>query len=106
MSLKSITTLLKQTIFLGLKLVCPNNCGKTYNLKGSLSRHLKYECGIANVFNCLYCDKHAKQKYNLMVHVKMAHPERLEEFKDLYYKKSTDVLRKLCYKPKNDKIQE
>ncbi|XP_039284551.1 longitudinals lacking protein, isoforms N/O/W/X/Y-like isoform X2 [Nilaparvata lugens] len=35
------------------KFYCPNNCGRSYNQKGNLNRHLRYECGVEPQFQCV-----------------------------------------------------
>lgn len=67
------------------KFAC-SRCNKWYQSKRSLHRHLKYECGVNNGFNCPYCNRTTKQRYNLLVHVGKLHPHYLTEFTE-YYKR-------------------
>lgn len=52
---------------------CPNHCGRTYTVKGSLSRHLKYECGTSKKFNCEFCRRQFCHKADLKKHVGLVH---------------------------------
>lgn len=53
------------------------NCGRRYKNKGSLARHLRYECGKEAQFECQFCPHKTKQKVNLLMHVQFKHPEHL-----------------------------
>ncbi|KAG7205703.1 hypothetical protein KM043_007652 [Ampulex compressa] len=45
------------------KFVCPNrDCGRIFNWKRNLTRHLKYECGLQPRFKCPYCEYFGKLK--------------------------------------------
>lgn len=48
-------------------------CTKTYHLKHSLIRHLKFECGITPKYACKHCSRLFKHKYDLNVHEKSVH---------------------------------
>ncbi|XP_065203456.1 zinc finger protein 761-like [Planococcus citri] len=48
---------------------CPNNCGKRYKHRASLSNHYRFECGLAPQFVCKYCDKKCARKYTLKSHM-------------------------------------
>jgi len=37
-------------------------CGKVYNYRSSMYRHVKYECGKEKLFQCLYCAFRTKRK--------------------------------------------
>lgn len=52
--------------------ICPK-CTKTYRLKHSLTRHIKFECGQEPKYICNYCEKRFKHKYDLNVHQKCKH---------------------------------
>lgn len=61
---------------LAMLLHCPNNCGRSYtgkNAKGSLKRHLTYECGIDPQFKCNYCSKQFTLKESLKRHLISIH---------------------------------
>lgn len=55
------------------------NCNKSYKNKGTLSRHLRYECGKEPKFECAMCEKKFKHKQNLKVHLLTMHDIRSEE---------------------------
>lgn len=44
-------------------------CFKTYNVRSSLRRHLRLECGKMPQFGCPYCHYKSKRKDNLRTHV-------------------------------------
>lgn len=52
--------------------MCPK-CTKTYRLKHSLTRHIKFECGLEPKYACEFCDRRFKHKYDLNVHEKSKH---------------------------------
>ncbi|XP_065162280.1 longitudinals lacking protein, isoforms F/I/K/T isoform X7 [Atheta coriaria] len=49
------------------------NCTKSYRLKHSLTRHIKYECGKDPKYPCPACDRKFKHKYDLTIHIKTKH---------------------------------
>ncbi|KAK3915467.1 Longitudinals lacking protein, isoforms H/M/V [Frankliniella fusca] len=52
---------------------CPQ-CGRVYRWKGSLSQHLKLECGKEPRFKCKYCLYRARHKSHLKRHIIFVHP--------------------------------
>lgn len=52
---------------------CPNKCGRKYKYRGSLARHLKYECGVKPKFQCTICSKYFKQRINFKIHMMRIH---------------------------------
>ncbi|ENN73532.1 hypothetical protein D910_06819 [Dendroctonus ponderosae] len=48
-------------------------CNKTYKYKSSLSKHLKYECGVEKQFRCTLCSYSGKQKAHLISHMRNVH---------------------------------
>jgi len=52
---------------------CPNRCGRKYKHKGSVARHLKYECGVNPKFQCVICHKPFKQRINHKIHMIRIH---------------------------------
>lgn len=52
--------------------MCPK-CTKSYRLKHSLTRHIKFECGKEPAYQCQQCNKKFKHKYDLNVHEKGKH---------------------------------
>lgn len=55
------------------------NCSKRYIQKQTLNRHLQYECGKAPQFQCPWCQYCAKQKSNLLTHIRKRHSSFLVE---------------------------
>ncbi|XP_076546419.1 uncharacterized protein LOC117606608 isoform X18 [Osmia lignaria lignaria] len=54
--------------------VCPSpNCGKSFNWKGNLNRHLRYECGLQPRFKCPYCEYRCKVKGDVSKHITRRH---------------------------------
>ncbi|KAI5719855.1 hypothetical protein M8J76_015935 [Diaphorina citri] len=47
-----------------------DKCGNAYARLHSLSRHIKFECGVAPKFECFICHKRSKHKHNLLLHMK------------------------------------
>lgn len=54
--------------------MCPQ-CAKTYKLKHSLLRHIKFECGIDPQYSCHHCGRKFKHKYDMNNHIKNIHPD-------------------------------
>ncbi|CAH0547437.1 unnamed protein product [Brassicogethes aeneus] len=50
-----------------------NKCTKSYRLKHSLTRHMKFECGKEPKYTCDLCPRKFKHKYDLNVHIKGKH---------------------------------
>lgn len=60
-----------------IRFPCPNhNCGRAFNWKRNLTRHLKYECGLQPRFKCPYCDYYGKLKGNVSKHLLRRHNNR------------------------------
>ncbi|XP_072155919.1 longitudinals lacking protein, isoforms A/B/D/L-like [Bemisia tabaci] len=55
---------------------CPD-CGKAYNYKTSLSRHIRFECGKAPQFVCPFCHHRTKHKSSLLNHISSRHKDSL-----------------------------
>lgn len=53
-------------------------CGKVYNWRGNLLRHMRLECGKAPQFQCSYCPYETKHKNHLQRHVTSRHRDVLE----------------------------
>ncbi|XP_034249722.1 zinc finger protein 219-like [Thrips palmi] len=52
---------------------CPR-CYKRYQLKKTLSAHLRFECGRAPRFQCPFCAYRSKRNDRLVQHVNTHHP--------------------------------
>ncbi|XP_050535143.1 zinc finger protein 761-like, partial [Daktulosphaira vitifoliae] len=61
------------TISCKMSFHCLRNCGKSYNRKYSMQRHMKYECGVPKQFVCPYCNKNFSHKSNMKCHVVVLH---------------------------------
>ncbi|XKL69569.1 hypothetical protein PGB90_007338 [Kerria lacca] len=48
---------------------CPK-CGNCYARHHSLSRHIRFECGVDPQFECPICHKKSKHKHNLLLHMR------------------------------------
>jgi len=48
-------------------------CGKCYNWNYNLNRHMRFECGIENRFECSMCQKRFPYKQNAAIHLKRKH---------------------------------
>lgn len=51
---------------------CPT-CGKRYNYKHNLGRHMRQECGKEPQFHCPYCPHVTKHKASLQKHINRRH---------------------------------
>ncbi|CAF4864495.1 unnamed protein product [Pieris macdunnoughi] len=58
------------------------DCGNKYKHKGSLQRHIKYECRKQPSFKCPYCVYRAYQKHNLLLHERHLHKDLPEKLHD------------------------
>lgn len=68
-----------------IRFPCPNhNCGRIFNWKRNLTRHLKYECGLQPRFKCPYCDYYGKLKGNVSKHLLRRHNNRKIYVVDLF----------------------
>lgn len=52
---------------------CPNDCGRSYLKKFTLTRHLKFECGKTKQFKCSFCFKYFSHKSDLKTHTIVVH---------------------------------
>ena len=52
--------------------VCPH-CQRSYDWNYNLNRHLKYECGKENAFQCAKCGRKFPHKQNCVYHLKRKH---------------------------------
>jgi DNA-directed RNA polymerase subunit RPC12/RpoP len=51
---------------------CPH-CQRSYDWNYNLNRHLKYECGKENAFQCAKCGRKFPHKQNCVYHLKRKH---------------------------------
>jgi hypothetical protein len=51
---------------------CPH-CQRAYDWNYNLNRHLKYECGKENAFQCAKCSRKFPHKQNCVYHLKRKH---------------------------------
>jgi len=58
-------------------------CGKCYNWNYNLNRHMRFECGIENKFECAICKKRFPYKQNAAIHLKRKHKVVLETADDM-----------------------
>lgn len=54
---------------------CARGCGRSYNRRDNLLRHLKFECGVPKQFTCSYCGKYFVHKSNLKNHIIVIHEQ-------------------------------
>lgn len=55
---------------------CPN-CFKNYRMKGTLIRHIRFECGKDPQFQCPYCPQQTKHKSNMLRHIRRHHEPKV-----------------------------
>jgi hypothetical protein len=55
---------------------CPN-CFKSYRMKGTLLRHIRFECGKEPQFQCPHCPQQTKHKSNMLRHIRRHHEPKL-----------------------------
>ncbi|XP_049809532.1 zinc finger protein 2-like [Schistocerca nitens] len=60
-----------------------HQCNRSYALKGSLARHLKFECGRDPQFECSFCHRRTKRKSSLVQHMFVKHGVRFSIDKSL-----------------------
>ena len=58
-------------------------CGKCYNWNYNLNRHMRFECGIENRFECAMCHKRFPYKQNAAIHLKRKHKLALDNADDM-----------------------
>lgn len=78
-----ITVLFNRQLFLSVSAIWFNNeqnratqlypcqrCGRTYNHRSNLLRHLRLECGVGPRFKCQHCGKRFKHRHHQRDHEK------------------------------------
>lgn len=58
-------------------------CGKCYNWNYNLNRHMRFECGIQNRFECSMCQKRFPYKQNAAIHLKRKHKLPMDNADDM-----------------------
>ncbi|KAG8259221.1 hypothetical protein J6590_014691 [Homalodisca vitripennis] len=58
--------------------VC-QSCGKVYQQKRTLQRHLRYECGVPPQFQCVMCPYRSKHRSHLTRHLVTVHNQLLQD---------------------------
>lgn len=74
-----------------------SQCNKKYRNRGSLIRHLRYECGPEKHFKCQFCPFCTKRRDYMVNHISRKHHESIFHVS----KKNTRIIRdhKLTHKP-------
>jgi len=67
-------------------------CGKCYNWNYNLNRHMRFECGIENRFECSLCQKRFPYKQNAAIHLKRKHKVTLETADDMLLQGQITIL--------------
>ena len=57
--------------------------GLGYNWNYNLNRHMRFECGIENKFECSICRKKFPYKQNAAIHLKRKHKVMMETADDM-----------------------
>ncbi|XP_071859718.1 uncharacterized protein isoform X16 [Bombus fervidus] len=71
--------------------ICPSpNCAKSFNWKGNLNRHLRYECGVQPRFKCPYCEYRCKVKGDVSKHIPRRHHGLVVYVVDLFTASSSN----------------
>ena len=68
-----VPNIVQQSNSMGLIFPC-HNCDKMYRHYGSLTRHLKLECGVEPQYPCPFCPRRVTRKSDLKKHIKRLHP--------------------------------
>ena len=58
-------------------------CGKSYNWNYNLNRHMRFECGIGNRFQCGVCKRRFPHKQNAAIHLKRKHLLQMESAEEM-----------------------
>nr|XP_012225998.1 PREDICTED: zinc finger protein 236-like [Linepithema humile] len=57
-------------------------CNRSYDSKGSLSRHLRNECNVPSKFGCIFCHRRFTQYSSLRRHEKKFHTEECKKIQE------------------------
>ncbi|XP_046663229.1 longitudinals lacking protein, isoforms N/O/W/X/Y-like [Homalodisca vitripennis] len=71
-----LMTLIQENCGGKLRFSC-TKCGRQYNRKDNLQRHVRFECGKEPQFKCPHCDHKTKQSGNMKTHIILKHPHQL-----------------------------
>lgn len=63
---------LEKNIRTGTRYYC-HNCGRNYNRRNNLLRHLNLECGVPKKFSCSMCSKAFARNNELKKHLLFVH---------------------------------
>ncbi|CAK9827983.1 Longitudinals lacking protein, isoforms A/B/D/L [Anthophora retusa] len=55
------------------RFLCPNYCGSSFTHRGSLTRHLRYECQQNPRFKCPCCEFRSRWTSDVYKHVRKKH---------------------------------
>ncbi|XP_017887220.1 longitudinals lacking protein, isoforms A/B/D/L-like isoform X32 [Ceratina calcarata] len=58
-----------------IRFPCPR-CRKSYTTKSAVTAHFKYDCGKPPRFECPYCGKLSKKKFNIQDHIRHKHASK------------------------------
>ncbi|KAG8259389.1 hypothetical protein J6590_014859 [Homalodisca vitripennis] len=73
-----LMTLIQENCGGKLRFSC-TKCGRQYNRKDNLQRHVRFECGKEPQFKCPHCDHKTKQSGNMKTHIILKHPHQLNK---------------------------
>ncbi|PSN29092.1 hypothetical protein C0J52_26579 [Blattella germanica] len=60
-----------------------NRCGKQYLRKITLTRHMRYDCGIEPRFSCFMCGLKVRRRYKLTSHLVAVHGIQKDEAENI-----------------------
>lgn len=55
------------------------HCNRTYETKGNLTRHCKFECGVSRQFYCIFCNRKFTQRCSVKRHIENFHKKDVSE---------------------------
>jgi len=60
------------------RILCPNNCGRSYKRVEHMKRHLGYECGVDPRYECHVCHRKFVYNFSMKKHMFQIHKELIE----------------------------